>query len=159
MEMPSLEAGELSKGNGVSTYPSSNHWRCHFGINPFWCTPPSRQLPCSQNINGLSTSQLRPGVLRLERRALWHLAPHHLPASLPKWTSGLLPKALFPQHLLGKYAPKTSIPLCWFTKDLLPQRFFLDKEPTCRSRHKTQAGTFILFANICFPWKHFQNRS
>ena len=64
-----------------------------------------------------------------------------------------------PQHLLGQYAPKTSISLCWFTKDLLPQRFFLDKEPTCRSRHKTQAGTFILFANICFPWKHFQNRS
>lgn len=93
--MPSLEAGELSRGNGVSTYPSSNHWRCHFGINPFWCTPPSRQLPCSQNINGFSTSQLRPGVLRLECRALWHLAPHHLPASLPKWTSGLLPKARF----------------------------------------------------------------
>ena len=29
-----------------------------------------------------------------------------------------------PQHLLGKHAPKTSISLCWFTKDFLPQRFF-----------------------------------
>ena len=64
-----------------------------------------------------------------------------------------------PQHLLGKHAPKTSISLCWFTKDLLPQRFSLIKNQLVEVGIRPKQAHLFCLQTFVFPENIFKTEA
>ena len=138
MEIPRL--GSNLRYRRPPIYPPPNPWRCYCQIDLFWCTFPSRQLPCSQNINHFSKYQLRSRALSLDHKALWcHITFLHCSSKMTLWSPiWLLASEALPMRCCTLVHP--ALPLPHSTRLTLSIAQSLSRDAVTRTESTDQGG-------------------